>query len=334
MPKHDRRERSGVKSHGAGKNVRDEKAQRGGTDGAGKGRGRQGRGKGRGGRGRRRGQARGDRGGKQRPDRSDRAAAPADPLMDDEEISVWMASVDGGAAHEEVNAVEVPKVRLKLNKAACDRLIMAPFLLDPVIGHDIRARRDAARSQRLQEAAEHKRHAIQTALRTAMVAAKAIARMRSRAIAARAAVATAKASTAHPGAALAGGGTNRSGRKASRKERRQSTVDRLRNQQPLLESWWQGDLQGMYELEFTPEPEPEPESKTSAMSDPTDSSAMRDPAAALAVGSAQETSDELAKTTSSLGARTSSKRDYTGVAFDTTDLVHQFLTLLVSAKHC
>ena len=249
--------------------------------------------------------------------------------MDDEELSIMMATVGAGPCRDQVDAVEEPKVRLRLNKAACERLIMAPFLLDPVIGQDIRARRDAARSLRLQEAAERKRQAIQKALRTAMVAAKAIARMRSRAIAARAAVAAAKASEAQSGQPLASAATAKlPARKPrqTRAERRQSIVARLRNQRPLVESWQQGSLQAMYELDFTAEPEPESES--AGISDPPEASAMRDPAGA----SAQYHGDGLSKTTSSLGARTSSKCDYTGEAFDTDDLVHQFLTLLVSSK--
>lgn len=255
--------------------------------------------------------------------------------MDDEELSIMMASVGAGPARDQVDAVEEPKVRLRLNKAACERLIMAPFLLDPVIGQDIRARRDAARSLRLQEAAERKRQAVQKALRTAMVAAKAIARMRSRAIAARAAVTAAKASAAQSSQSLASVATAKlPARKPrqTRAERRQSIVARLRNQKPLVESWQKGSLQALYELEFTAEPQPEPESESPAnlprIPDPPEASAMRDPAAA----SAQHHGEGMSRTASSLGARTSSTCDYTGEAFETDELVHQFLTLLVSAK--
>ena len=87
--------------------------------------------------------------------------------MTDEELSVMMmAAVADDAGHEAeadvpaAGATRPTKQRLRLNQAACERLIMAPFLLDPIIGHDIRSRRDAARSLRLQEAAERKREAM------------------------------------------------------------------------------------------------------------------------------------------------------------------------------
>ena len=74
-------------------------------------------------------------------------------------------------------------------------------------------------------------------------------------------------------------------------------------------------MQTMYEIDFAAEPQPEPED-----------AAMRDPAAT------QRDDDDLEATTSSLGARTSSKSEYTGEEFDTEELVQQFLVLLVSGK--
>lgn len=257
--------------------------------------------------------------------------------MTDEELSVMMmAAVADDAGHEAeadvpaAGATRPTKQRLRLNQAACERLIMAPFLLDPIIGHDIRSRRDAARSLRLQEAAERKREAVQKALRTAMVVAKAIARMRSRATVARANVAAARSFMAEPGPPSA---LPAAAKLPARKppKTRGSTVARLRNRQvpnaaanslaqqagpgAFVESWCHGTLQTMYEIDFAAEPQPEPED-----------AAMRDPAAT------QRDDDDLEATTSSLGARTSSKSEYTGEEFDTEELVQQFLVLLVSGK--
>lgn len=255
--------------------------------------------------------------------------------MSDEELSVMMAAaVADDAGHEaDVPAASTrpTKQRLRLNKAACERLIMAPFLLDPIIGQDIRDRRDAVRSLRLQEAAERKREAVQKALRTAIVVAKAIARMRSRATVARDNVAAARSfwqildpPSAVPAAA----------KLPVRKPRktREGTIARLRNlrvpnaaasslaqqagPRPCVEGWYHGSLQTLYEIDFAAEPQPEPED-----------AAIRDPAATQRDGD-----DDLEASTSTLGARTSSNSDYTGEEFDTEELVQQFLVLLVSAK--
>ena len=249
-------------------------------------------------------------------------APPQEPLMDDEVVNN-----DGrrcGPCRDQVDAVEEPKVRLRLNKAACERLIMAPFLLDPVIGQDIRARRDAARSLRLRKP-RAKRQAIQKALRTAMVAAKAIARMRSRAIAARATVAAAKASEAQSGQLLASAATGSFLRASPTKIGPSAgvcTVARLRNQRPL----------GGCSRDFAGDVRVRLHSGAGPSQNPRES---RIPGS---LGNARQRElqryhdDGMSKTTSSLGARTSSKCDHTEKHLMPDDPVQQFLTLLVSSK--